>query len=110
MSFISILLPSFYCPTNEKKDAELFFADKMGVNKDDFELFYINPAETDKIEYAVRLKKSKLSLNYLETILYQKSSMKIYLDKAFESLQGMMSRISVLENELRENNFEGREK
>lgn len=110
MSFISILIPSFYCPTSEKKDAESFFSDRMGINNDDFELFYINPAETDKIEYAVRLKKSKFNLNYLETILYQKSSMKVYFDKTFESLQSMMSRISVLENELRETNHEVKEK
>jgi len=62
----------------------------------------VDPANPDNTEYAVRLSNSNLSLNYLEEILYHRNCMKVYMDKTFESMQGMMSRISVLENELRE--------
>ena len=111
MSYISILIPAMYYSENtDITSASEFFSEKLGVSKSDYDIFEIQPIISENTEYGVRLHNSKLSLNYLEEILYQKNCMKVYMDKTFESLQSMMSQISVLENELREQSESNRAK
>lgn len=102
MSYISITVPAFYCSSNDFEEAKTFFSSKIGISSNEFDFFSIDPATHSKTEFGVRLHNSNLSLNYLEEILYQRNCMRIYMDKTFESMQGMMSRISVLENEIKE--------
>lgn len=102
MSFISILLPAVYSESSDINGASATFAEKLNLSTSDFDIIPLDPASEDITEYAVRLHNSNLSLNHLEEILYHRNCMKVYMDKTFESMQCMMSRISLLEYELRE--------
>ena len=102
MSFVSILLPAIYSQSEDINGASAVFAEKLNLSQSDFDIISLDPASENFTEYAVRLHNSNLSLNHLEEILYHRNCMKVYMDKTFESMQVMMSRISLLENELRE--------
>jgi hypothetical protein len=102
MSFISILLPAVYSQYSDINGASASFASKLNLSQSDFDIIPLDPASETVTEYAVRLHNSNLSLNHLEEILYHRSCMKVYMEKTFESMQSMMSRINVLESELRE--------
>lgn len=102
MSFISILLPAIYSTSADISGASAVFSEKLNLSTSDFDIIPLEAANESVTEYAVRLHNSNLSLNHLEEILYHRNCMKVYMDKTFESMQCMMSRISLLETELRD--------
>lgn len=104
------MIPAIYSPNSDIESAGISFSEKLNMSRSDFDIIPLDPASRDNIEYAVRLHNSNLSLNYLEDILYHRNCMRVYMDKTFESMQSMMSRISMLENELKETSNDNKER
>lgn len=102
MAYISLIVPSFYSNSSDIISASTHFSKQLGIDPSEYDIFPIKPATPDNIEFGVRLLHSTLSLSNIEDILYHRESMKVFLDKTFESMRSMMSRICLLEMELKE--------
>lgn len=102
MAYISLIVPSFYSSSTDIQLASTHFSKQLGIDPAEYDIFPIKPASSENIEFGVRLLHSTLSLSNIEDILYHRESMKVFLDKTFESMRSMMSRICLLEMELKE--------
>lgn len=102
MSYISVLVPAFYCSSKDLNSASSFFSKQLCLDPCDYEMIPASPAQAECTEYAVRLLNSSLSLSNIEEVLYHKESMKVFLEKTFESMRAMVSKIGLLETELKE--------
>lgn len=99
MAYISLIVPSLYSSSSDIESATIYFSKQLGVDSSEFDIFPIKSASPDHIELGVRLLNSSLCLSNIEDILYHRESMKVFLDKTFESMRSMMSRICLLEIE-----------
>lgn len=102
MAFISILMPCFYSSSPDKKSITDYVSKQLSIDNSEFEAFSITPANSNYLEYAVRLLNSSFSLSNIEEIIHSKESLKVFLDKTFESFKSMVSKINLLEIELKE--------
>ena len=104
MSFISILLPAFYCQDSEfekivhnilkQKD---FSVKQFGRSEDDMEMILIRD---EPLEYAINFRKFDLSVEKIEDLINQRNNMRIILEKTYESMNVLMKKFNENENNI----------
>ena len=100
MSYISLLLPAFHFNTIDKNEIKKLCSIQFNIMEENFELIDIND-KTTNINYVVKFNKSILSLNSIESLIYQRDCNKSFSDKTFESLKLMMNKLSDLQNQIK---------
>ena len=100
MSYISLLLPAFHFNSIDKNEIKKLCSIQFNIKEENFELIDIND-KTTNINYVVKFNKSILSLNSIESLIYQRDCNKSFSDKTFESLKLMMDKLSDLQNQIK---------
>ena len=100
MSYLSILLPAFHINSSNKNELIELCCNQFNLSKDKFELIDFND-NTNHKNFVIKFKKSILSLNYMEEILYQRECLKSISEKTFESLKLMIEKLTELENQVK---------
>lgn len=100
MSYISLLLPAFHFNSIDKNEIKKLCSIQFNIKEENFELIDIND-KTSNINYVVKFNKSILSLNSIESLIYQRDCNKSFSDKTFESLKLMMNKLSDLQNQIK---------
>ena len=100
MSYISLLLPAFHFNSIDKNEIKKLCSIQFNIKEENFELIDIND-KTSNINYVVKFNKSILSLNSIESLIYQRDCNKSFSDKTFESLKLMMDKLSDLQNQIK---------
>ena len=100
MSYISLLLPAFHFNSIDKNEIKKLCSIQFNIMEENFELIDIND-KTSNINYVVKFNKSILSLNSIESLIYQRDCNKSFSDKTFESLKLMMNKLSDLQNQIK---------
>ena len=75
MSFVSIIIPAFYCNMADIESAKSYLSSQMKIQNNDFQIFPLSPANEGVIEYGVRLNNSTLSLMNIQNILQEKDNL-----------------------------------
>ena len=92
MSYISILLPAFHFNTTDKNELIKLCSTQFNLVEDKFELYEFNDNTNNK-NFVVKFKKSMLSLNSIEELIYQRQCTKCMSEKSFESLKALTQKI-----------------
>ena len=100
MSYISLLLPAFHFNTIDKNEIKKLCSIQFNIMEENFELIDIKD-KTSNINYVIKFNKSILSLNSIESLIYQRDCNKSFSDKTFESLKLMMNKLSDLQNQIK---------
>ena len=100
MSYISLLLPAFHFNTIDKNEIKKLCSIQFNIMEENFELIDIKD-KTSNINYVIKFNKSILSLNSIESLIYQRDCNKSFSDKTFESLKLMMDKLSDLQNQIK---------
>ena len=108
MSYISILLPAFHFNTTDKNELIKLCSTQFNLVEDKFELYEFNDNTNNK-NFVVKFKKSMLSLNSIEELIYQRQCTKCMSEKSFESLKALTQKISELENQIKSKKENGSE-
>lgn len=108
MSYISILLPAFHFNTTNKTELIKLCSTQFNLVEDKFELYEFNDNTNNK-NFVVKFKKSMLSLNSIEELIYQRQCTKCMSEKSFESLKALTQKISELENQIKSKKENGSE-
>ena len=108
MSYISILLPAFHFNTTDKNELIKLCSTQFNLVEDKFELYEFNDNTNNK-NFVVKFKKSILSLNSIEELIYQRQCTKCMSEKSFESLKALTQKISELENQIKSKKENGSE-
>ena len=100
MSYISLLLPAFHFNSIDKNEIKKLCSIQFNIKEENFELIDIKD-KTSNINYVIKFNKSILSLNSIESLIYQRDCNKSFSDKTFESLKLMMNKLSDLQNQIK---------
>ena len=100
MSYISLLLPAFHFNSIDKNEIKKLCSIQFNIMEENFELIDIKD-KTSNINYVIKFNKSILSLNSIESLIYQRDCNKSFSDKTFESLKLMMNKLSDLQNQIK---------
>ena len=100
MSYISLLLPAFHFNSIDKNEIKKLCSIQFNIMEENFELIDIKD-KTSNINYVIKFNKSILSLNSIESLIYQRDCNKSFSDKTFESLKLMMDKLSDLQNQIK---------
>ena len=99
MAYISIIVPAFHLNSIDINEINKYCCSQFKTSKENFNLIEIKKDNyKDIINYGIIFKKSNLSLQSIEQLIYERNCIQNLSDKAFESLQLTSKKLNDLEN------------